>query len=161
VYPAISDSREEADMSDVKYFLKIDGVKGDSTDPAHPGSLDVYSWQWGPIRTMEEEQRKPVKEVGFNLNLMKSRAHQTLWDAWRSGVHFPSASFELVQGGKLIYRRFLHDVMVTSVEEGGASNGSPVVTFVLFQCRNMTFVPSSPPVEPEHLALIHEIRYRK
>ena len=31
----------------VDYFLKIDGVDGESKDPAHRGWLDVESWSWG------------------------------------------------------------------------------------------------------------------
>jgi type VI secretion system secreted protein Hcp len=30
-----------------RYFLRIDGIDGESTDPDHPGEIDVASWSWG------------------------------------------------------------------------------------------------------------------
>jgi type VI secretion system secreted protein Hcp len=29
------------------FFLKLDGIKGDSTDAAHPGEIDIESFSWG------------------------------------------------------------------------------------------------------------------
>jgi type VI secretion system secreted protein Hcp len=34
-------------MSQVDTFLKIAGVKGESTDEKHKGEIDVESWSWG------------------------------------------------------------------------------------------------------------------
>ena len=34
-------------MASVDYFLKIDGVDGESTDDKHPGEIDVLAWSWG------------------------------------------------------------------------------------------------------------------
>jgi type VI secretion system secreted protein Hcp len=31
----------------VDYFLKIDGIEGESTDAAHAAEIDVLSWAWG------------------------------------------------------------------------------------------------------------------
>ncbi len=31
----------------VDYFLKIDGIDGESTDKDHKGEIDVLSWSWG------------------------------------------------------------------------------------------------------------------
>ena len=34
-------------MAAVDYFLKIDGVDGESTDDKHKGEIDILSWSWG------------------------------------------------------------------------------------------------------------------
>jgi type VI secretion system secreted protein Hcp len=31
----------------VDFFLKIDGIKGESRDKAHAGQIEVLSWSWG------------------------------------------------------------------------------------------------------------------
>ena len=36
-------------MSD-RWFLKIDGIDGDSTSVQHKGEIDVQSWSWGVIQ---------------------------------------------------------------------------------------------------------------
>ncbi len=34
-------------MAAVDYFLKIDGIEGESLDNAHKNEIDVLSWSWG------------------------------------------------------------------------------------------------------------------
>ena len=34
-----------------RWFLKIDGIAGESTDAAHKGEVDVVSWSWGVSRS--------------------------------------------------------------------------------------------------------------
>jgi len=34
-------------MASVDYFLKIEGVEGESADKAHKGWIDLESWSWG------------------------------------------------------------------------------------------------------------------
>jgi type VI secretion system secreted protein Hcp len=33
-------------MADVDYFLKIDGIEGESQDAKHKGEIDIKSWGW-------------------------------------------------------------------------------------------------------------------
>lgn len=37
-------------MATVDYFLKIDGIDGESTDNKHKNEIDVLSWSWGKRR---------------------------------------------------------------------------------------------------------------
>ncbi|MPZ51099.1 MAG: hypothetical protein GEU75_17675 [Dehalococcoidia bacterium] len=32
------------------YFLKVDGIEGESVDDKHPNEIDVLSWNWGVNR---------------------------------------------------------------------------------------------------------------
>ena len=34
-------------MATVDYFLKFDGIKGESADSKHKDEIDVESWSWG------------------------------------------------------------------------------------------------------------------
>src|SRR5687768_12512993 len=34
-------------MAAVDFFLKIEGIDGESTDDKHKGELDIQSWSWG------------------------------------------------------------------------------------------------------------------
>ena len=34
-----------------RWFLKIDGIAGESTDVAHKDEIDVLSWSWGVAQT--------------------------------------------------------------------------------------------------------------
>ena len=35
----------------VDYFLKIDGIVGESKDSKHRGEIDLMSWSWGASQT--------------------------------------------------------------------------------------------------------------
>src|ERR1700753_4105926 len=37
----------ELEMAAVDYFLKIDGIEGESKDSKHKGEIDLDSWSWG------------------------------------------------------------------------------------------------------------------
>ncbi len=34
-------------MAAVDFFLKIDGIDGESADSKHKGDIDLASWSWG------------------------------------------------------------------------------------------------------------------
>ena len=34
-------------MAAFDYFLKLDGIPGESIDAKHKGEIDVLSWSWG------------------------------------------------------------------------------------------------------------------
>lgn len=38
-------------MAAVDYFLKIDGIPGESTDSKHKNEIDIESWSWGQVNS--------------------------------------------------------------------------------------------------------------
>jgi type VI secretion system secreted protein Hcp len=38
-------------MAAVDYFLKLDGIEGESKDDKHKNEIDVESWSWGETQT--------------------------------------------------------------------------------------------------------------
>jgi type VI protein secretion system component Hcp len=39
-------------MSAVDYFLKIDGIKGESQDSKHGGEIEIQSFSWGATQSL-------------------------------------------------------------------------------------------------------------
>lgn len=106
-------------------YLKLDGIDGEATSPAHDGWIHVLSVQTGIARTGTRtgphlsplRVRKPV-----------DRATPWLYRACATGSIIPRASLELVrEEGKRLryYRVVLENVIVSSIQTGGSATGHP------------------------------------
>jgi type VI secretion system secreted protein Hcp len=139
-----------------KWFLKIDGIEGDSTDEAHPGEIDVLSWSWGATNT-----RPPGAGGGggvgranfqnFQFVARISKASPTLFMSCATGVHHKAATLSGVRVGDkakdfLTYK--LSDVLVMSVHHGDGEGDVPTEQFSLDYARfEMSFTPpTGPPI---------------
>jgi type VI secretion system secreted protein Hcp len=112
----------------VDYFLRIDGIEGESTDSKHKGWLDVDSWSWG-----ESQPIPPAAGGGggagrvtfqdFQFAARVSKASPKLFLACASGQHMKEARLVAVHGGAM-QQEFLtwtfSDVLVTGYQTGGA-----------------------------------------
>ena len=110
------------------YFLKLDGIEGESTNAKHAGWLDVDSWSWG-----ENQPVQPATGSGasvgkvhfqdFRFTTRVSKASPKLFLACASGQHLKQAQLVGVKAGKT-KQEFLtwtfSDVLVTAYETGGA-----------------------------------------
>jgi type VI secretion system secreted protein Hcp len=112
----------------IEYFLKIDGIPGESQDSKHKGEIDVESWSWG------ETNPVPPGPVGggaaagkvhvqdFNFSARISKASPNLMLACATGKHFKSAILTARKAGKpgIEFLTFsLSDVLLTSYQTGG------------------------------------------
>ena len=111
----------------IDYFLRIDGVSGESLDAKHKGEIDVESWSWG-----ETNPGPPgaggggagkVQIQDFNFTAKFSKASPNLIIACASGKHFKSAVLTARKAGKgqqefLTFS--LSDVLVSAYQTGGA-----------------------------------------
>jgi len=41
-------------MATFDYFLRLDGIPGESVDDKHKGEIDVLSWSWGESQEIAE-----------------------------------------------------------------------------------------------------------
>jgi len=117
------------------YFLRVDGVPGESTDAKHKGDIEVLSWSWGEVN--EAPPRGPGGGLGAGKVDMSdltvvasfSKASPQLLLACASGKHFKSAVLTARKAGKAQadYLTFsLTDVLVSSYRVGGgAEDGVP------------------------------------
>ena len=122
-------------MAGVDYFLKIDGIEGESTDSKHAGWIDVDSWSWG-----ESHPAAPATGGGgggtgkvsfrdFFFTTRVSKGSPKLFLACASGQHLKEARLVGRKVGK-DQQEFLtwtfSDVLVSSYQTGGTEQALPV-----------------------------------
>jgi type VI secretion system secreted protein Hcp len=121
-------------MAFVDYFLKIDGIPGESKDAKHPDEIDVGAWSWGETATVSRGPGGGGGKVAIqDLHFMSviSKASPLLMLACASGKHIKSAVLTARRAGKgqaefLVIT--LRDVVVSSYQTsaGGGEEGGPV-----------------------------------
>jgi type VI secretion system secreted protein Hcp len=84
-----------ASAASVDYFLKIDGIDGESTADGHKGEIELESWSWGESNpsTVGPGGSSSGRAVASPLTITKSmdKATPKLMFACASGTHFPEA----------------------------------------------------------------------
>jgi type VI secretion system secreted protein Hcp len=117
-------------MAAVDYFLKLDGIDGESSDSKHKGEIDILSWSWG-------EQQQGTSQYGggagagkvqmkdFHFVTHESKASPKLMLACASGEHIKSAILTCRKAGKeqQEFLKFtLSDLLVSSYQTGGSES---------------------------------------
>jgi type VI secretion system secreted protein Hcp len=110
----------------VDYFLKIDGIDGESTDAKHKNEIEVLSWTWGESVPVGHpgggggSGKVQMQDLNFNARL--SKASPPLLLACASGKHLKSAVLTARKAGK-DQQEFLtfslSDLLVSSYQTGG------------------------------------------
>jgi type VI secretion system secreted protein Hcp len=122
-------------MAAFDYFLKIDGITGESTDSKHKGEIEVLSWSWG-----ESHPAPPgggggggagkVEMTDFHVSANFTKASPQLLLACASGKHFKNAVLAGRRGGAKGQGDFLTfsltDVLVSSFQTGGTTAEAPL-----------------------------------
>jgi type VI secretion system secreted protein Hcp len=127
-----------------RWFLKIDGVDGESMDATHKNEIDVVAWSWGVTGGASAGGSAGGAGAGagrahfddFHFVAKISKASPQLILAAASGTHFKWAALAGVrptgQGKGAEYLRYkLSDVLVTSVNESATEPDVPVEQFSL------------------------------
>jgi len=135
----------EADAASVDYFLKIDGIEGESRDSRHKDTIEILSWSWGESST-GATQRAAAGEGGgagkvqmrdFSFSALMSKASPELFEACATGQHFKEAILVASKAGDPRREAYLTikltDVLVTSYQTSGntGDGGIPTDTFTL------------------------------
>ncbi len=112
----------------VDYFLKLDGIDGESTDNKHPKEIDVDSWSWGELQSGTfafggGAGAGKVSMQDFQFVAKFSRASPKLMLACATGKHIKSARLAARRTGQgqqdYLTFTFL-DVLVSSYQTGGS-----------------------------------------
>jgi type VI secretion system secreted protein Hcp len=124
-------------MAQVDYFLKFDGIKGESADAKHKDEIDVEAWSWGETNTA----RPPAGGGGggggkvamqdFHFVMRMNTASVSLMKACATGQHIKEATLTARKAGKgqqefLVVK--MNDVLISSYQTGGSEGGDPVPT---------------------------------
>jgi type VI secretion system secreted protein Hcp len=109
------------------YFLKIDGVPGESTDAAHKDEIYVEAWNWGETRQAGGGGRVAMSDFSFTITL--SRASPKLFLACAEGDHIKGAWLTARRAGGKDADYFLKwtfsDLLVSSYQTGAATGQAP------------------------------------
>ena len=123
-------------MPQVDYFIKFDGLKGESTDAKHKDEIDVEAWSWG-----ETHAAGPgggggggvgkVSMQDFHFVMRLNSASIGLMKACATGQHIKEAMLSARKAGKgqqeyLVVK--FQDVLISSYQTGGSEGGGIVPT---------------------------------
>ena len=123
-------------MAAVDYFLKLDGIEGESHDAKHKGEIDLESWAWG-------ESQNGIHAIGggggagkvemqdFYFTMKMNKASPKLMLFCANGVHIKKAVLTCRKAGK-DQQEFLKieftDLLVSSYQTGGSGHSDIVPT---------------------------------
>ena len=121
-------------MAAVDYFLKIDGIDGESQDHKHKGEIDILSWAWGEQNAGTHAGgggggAGRVSMQDFHFVMHMNKATPKLMLACATGQHIPKAILTLRKAGKdqQEYMKFtFSDLLVSSYQTGGSGSSDVV-----------------------------------
>jgi type VI secretion system secreted protein Hcp len=89
-------------MDAIDYFLKIDGIEGESQDSKHKGEIDLDSWSWGETEsgTSGGGGAGKVSMRDFQFVMKVNKSSPKLLIACASGQHLPKALLTCRKAGK-------------------------------------------------------------
>lgn len=138
LYGAIStDHAATAQAANADYFLKIEGVEGESTDERYQGWIELESFRWGDSLPGLQQRGSAAAGGGagagkvvfqpFHFTTKSSKATPRIILACASGEHFKEALLVVRKAGEVqheVLKYRLSDVSVSSYQTGGGVNGS-------------------------------------
>lgn len=112
----------------VDYFLKLEGIEGESQDDAHRDEIDILSWSWGMSQsgTMHVARGGGAGKVSVSdLNIVKfvDKASPILAQRNASGKHIPKGTLVCRKAGEspLEYLTIkLENILISSYNVGGS-----------------------------------------
>ena len=122
-------------MARVDYFLKFDGIKGESTDAKHKDEIDVESWSWGESHVAGTPGggggAGKVSMQDFHFVMRLNAASIALMKACATGQHIKGATLSARKAAKdqqeyLVIK--FDDVLVSSYQTGASESGDIVPT---------------------------------
>jgi type VI secretion system secreted protein Hcp len=115
-------------MAAVDYFLKIDGIQGESHDHKHKDEIQLDSWSWGETQSGSMSAgggggAGKVQMQDFHFSMQVNKASPKLWLACATGEHIKSALLTCRKAGKdaqeyLTYK--FTDLLISSYQTGGS-----------------------------------------
>jgi type VI secretion system secreted protein Hcp len=123
-------------MAQCDYFLKLDGIEGESSDAKHKGEFEIFSWSLGATNNGTFGTGTGGGGAGKvamqDMHLTKShcKASPKLLLACSTGQHIKSALLTCRKAGgdQLEFIKItLSDVLVSSYQTGGSASGDSLL----------------------------------
>lgn len=129
------------------YFLKLDGIAGESTDAKHKGEIELVSFSWGVTRagspgTGGGAGKAQFKEFQFLMRVNK--ASPQLFLATVSGNHIKEGNLSVRRSAKVAVEYLkikFTDVLISSYEQAGGGDVPEETIAFNFAKIEMTFLP--------------------
>jgi type VI secretion system secreted protein Hcp len=118
-------------MAAVDYFLKIDGIQGESKDDRHKDEIDIESFSWGETQSGTFAAgggggAGKVSMQDFHFTMPVNKASPALFLACAQGNHIKNAILTCRKGGREEFMKVtMNDVLVSSFQMGGAGGVVP------------------------------------
>jgi len=114
----------------VDYFLKIDGIKGESEDEKHKDEIDIIDFEWSEQQSGSFGQgggggAGKVRMENFKFRTLLNAASPALMQACAEGKHIKDASFTCRKAGggqKDFYKVTMEDIIVSSCQISGGQD---------------------------------------
>ena len=121
-------------MGAVDFYLKLDGIEGESADSKHKGEIDLESWSWGATQSGSHAAgggggsgKVTMQDFHFIMNVNKASPKLLL--ACATGDHIKQGLLTCRKAGK-DQQEFLKitfsDLLVSSYQTGGSESSSIV-----------------------------------
>ena len=123
-------------MAAVDYFLKIDGIQGESKADKHKDEIDIESFSWGETQSGTFAaggggRAGKVSLQDFHFTMVYNKASPALFLACAQGDHIKNAILTCRKAGKEqqeFLKITLSDVLVSSFQTGGHGGGDVTPT---------------------------------
>ena len=114
-------------MAQVDYFLKLDGIDGESQDAKHKGEIDVLGYSFGATNSGSGSfaggsGAGKVQMQDFSFTMKTNKASPKLFLACSSGEHIKSAILTVRKAGKdqqEFLKITMSEVLVSSFQHQG------------------------------------------
>jgi type VI secretion system secreted protein Hcp len=127
------------------YFLKIDGIDGESAAEGHRGEIEIMSWSWGATNSgpMSQGGGGGTGKVSFqDFHFMKriDKASPKLLERAATGQHIKKAVLTARKSGSSsdYYVITFEDVLISSFKQEGGSSGDVPTESVSFNYQKIT-----------------------
>ncbi len=121
-------------MAMVDYFLKIDGIPGESLDSKHKEEIEIESFSWGETQTGTASHgggmgAGRIAMQDFHFTMRVNKASPKLFLSCAQGAHIKSAILTCRKAGKdqqEYLKVTFSDILVSSFQTGGSAGGDVV-----------------------------------
>lgn len=132
----------QAHASTLDYYVKVDGIDGESTARGHERWIDVDSFSWG-VANGGSAQFMPF---GWTQAVDKSTPY--IFVAVASGEHFANVQMDTVRSGgrsdESFFTMLFEDAVFTSLQVNGGPDGIDVAGQLVYQVVEMRYRPQRP-----------------
>jgi type VI secretion system secreted protein Hcp len=123
-------------MAAVDYFLKVDGIQGESKADKHKNEIDIESFSWGATQSGTFAAgggggAGKVSMQDFHFTMGVNKASPALFLSCAQGDHIKNATLTCRKAGKEqqeFMKVTMSDVLVSSFQTGGSGGGDVVPT---------------------------------